>query len=214
MNAAAKAAPPAQRFGPYTHMTELHGTGDAALLEAMRRGEQDAAAALYDLYSPMLLALALRICGQQPDAEEVVLDTFMQAWRDADRYDANRATVAGWLTTIARSRALDLVRARVRRQHASDAVQQRLVDESLTSVVQPADSALEHAEAGAAVRQAVSQLSEKQRCAIEMAFYEGLTHAEIAARLMEPLGTIKTRIRLGMTRLRDTLGPFALEGHP
>ncbi|BAH37142.1 MAG TPA: RNA polymerase [Gemmatimonas aurantiaca] len=194
-------------------MTDLRIAREAALLEGMRRGEHDAAAALYDLYSPMLLALALRICGQQPDAEEVVLDTFMQAWRDAHRYDASRATVAGWLTTIARSRALDHVRARVRRQHASDAAEQRHIDEPMIATILPADSALEHAEQGAAVRRAMASLSDKQRCVIELAFYEGLTHAEIATRLMEPLGTIKTRIRLGMTRLRDALGPLAVEGH-
>ncbi|HEY0931723.1 MAG TPA: sigma-70 family RNA polymerase sigma factor [Gemmatimonas sp.] len=193
-------------------MTDLRTAREGALLEGMRRGEQEAAAALYDMYSPMLLALALRICGQQPDAEEVVLDTFMQAWRDAHRYDASRATVAGWLTTIARSRALDLVRARVRRQHATDAAQLRQVDEPMITSTPLADSVLEHAEEGAAVRRAMAQLSDKQRCVIEMAFYEGLTHAEIATRLMEPLGTIKTRIRLGMMRLRDTLGPLALGG--
>jgi RNA polymerase sigma-70 factor (ECF subfamily) len=187
---------------------------DAALIAAMARRDQAAAAQLYDRYSAMLFALALRITMRNSDAEEVVLDSFMQAWNSASTYDSARASVAGWLTTIARTRALDAVRARVRRDRVSERAATESNDDAPIAMSSSESSPIdlvEDQERGQVVGKALLQLPEKQRRVIELAFYEGLTHSEIAASLMEPLGTVKTRIRLAMLRLREVLGNSARE---
>jgi RNA polymerase sigma-70 factor (ECF subfamily) len=183
---------------------------DADLVHAMARGEEWAATALYDRTSPALYGLALRIAGQPADAEEVILETFAQAWRDAARFDASKASVIAWLTMMTRSRALDAVRARQRRDKVTDTAGQE--PDAPVAMSQPtptADIALEQAERAQAVSRALGSLPDPQRRAIELAFFEGLTHPEVAERLREPLGTVKTRIRLGMQKLRDTLARWA-----
>ena len=186
---------------------------DADLVVDMSRGLERAAAVLYDRHADVMYGLALRMVGEGADAEEVVLDAFAQAWRDAARYDASRATAAGWLTTIVRTRALDLIRARSRRAKMTDKVA-ALPDES-TSMGRrfpEADRSVLQAEEEDAISYALGALPMAQRKAIELAFYEGLTHHEVAERLREPLGTVKTRIRLGMQKLRDLLSDIAPEG--
>jgi RNA polymerase sigma-70 factor (ECF subfamily) len=127
---------------------------------------------------------------------------FAQAWRQASRYDATRGQVAAWLLTLARSRAIDRLRARRARpepladSHAADV----MVDQAVA-----ADALLVSAEQAARVRAALAALPLLQRMAIELAYYEGLTHTEIAERLEQPLGTVKTRIRTAMTKLRESL---------
>ena len=160
--------------------------------------------------------MAYRIVGQRADAEEVVLDTFAQAWRDASRFEAARGSVAGWLTTIARSRALDLVRARSRRDRITASAAADRPDSSPAMGGWRADpsSGVDHSERREQVQQALDTLSPPQRRAIELAFFEGLSQSEIAERLQEPLGTIKTRVRLGMQKLRECLRPFYFEGGP
>jgi RNA polymerase sigma-70 factor, ECF subfamily len=145
-----------------------------------------------------------------------VLEAFAQAWRDAPRFEAARGSVAGWLTMIARSRALDLVRARSRRDRITTAAASARPDAPLAmGEVRPDPSAgMDHSERRREVRQALEALSAPQRQAIELAYYEGLSQSEIAERLQEPLGTIKTRIRLGMQKLRDALRPFYFEPGP
>jgi RNA polymerase sigma-70 factor (ECF subfamily) len=168
---------------------------------------------LYDRYGQMLYAVAYRIVGQRADAEEVVLDAFAQAWREAGKFEINRGSVPGWLTTIARSRALDLVRARSRRDRITATAAADRPDSSPAMGGWKADpsSGVDLAERRAQVQQALETLSPPQRRAIELAFFEGLSQSEIAELLQEPLGTIKTRVRLGMQKLREHLRPFYFE---
>lgn len=180
---------------------------DQKLVAAMARLDERAAAQFYDKYSPQMFALAVRIVGDGADAEDVVLDAFTQAWNKASTYETDRGSVLGWLTTMTRTRALDCVRSRGRRTKAVDTASRTMGDDPV-GVAGAAVSALDYVELGEraeAVNNALTVLSGQQRNAIELAFFEGLTHTEIAERLGEPLGTVKTRIRLGMQKLRDVL---------
>ncbi len=191
-------------------------TADPDLVARAAAGDERAMAGLYDRYGQVLYGVAYRIVGERADADEVVLEAFAQAWRDASKFEAGRGSVAGWLTMIARSRALDLARARSRRDRITTAAAGARPDAPLAmGEVRPDPSAaMEHAERRQEVRQALEALSAPQRQAIELAYYEGLSQSEIAERLEEPLGTIKTRIRLGMQKLRDALRPFYFEPGP
>lgn len=185
---------------------------DHALVQAMACEDEQAAAALYDRYGAIMYGLALRMVTEPADAEEVVLDAFAQAWKDAVRFDGERGTVIGWLTTITRSRALDAIRARGRRSRTVDSAFRQLDEPAaMGEAAPPTDQAAEQVERAIAVGSAMQTLPMPQRLAIEMAFYEGMTHQEVAERLQEPLGTVKTRIRLGMLKLRDMLTAFAPE---
>jgi RNA polymerase sigma-70 factor (ECF subfamily) len=187
--------------------------GDSDLVVRAAGGDERAMAALYDRYGEVLYAVAYRIVGQRADAEEVVLDALAQAWREATRFEASRGSVAGWLTTIARSRALDLVRARTRRERITASAAAERPDSSPAMGSWPVDpsSGVDLAERRKQVQQALEALSPPQRRAIELAYFEGLSQSEIAERLQEPLGTIKTRVRLGMQKLRESLRPFYFE---
>ena len=186
---------------------------DAQLVADMAQSIERAASLLYDKHSAVMYGLALRMVGEAADAEEVVLDAFAQAWRNAARYDRSRATVVGWLTTIVRTRALDLIRARGRRVRMTESAASQTDEPTAMGqgFVAP-DRAVTDAERASAVASALGVLPDAQRRAIELAFFEGLTHHEVAERLREPLGTVKTRIRLGMQKLRDMLDGLAPEG--
>jgi len=183
--------------------------GDAAAAEAdraavsrMARGDRDALADVYDRHARLLYSLALRIVRQAADAEDVLQEVFAQVWRQASRYDVGRGTVIGWLVTLTRSRALDrLRRGRVRPQAAADETLAREVPDSSPGV----DLALVSEEQAAAVRAALEALPENQRVPLELAYYEGLSQSEIATKLDVPLGTIKTRMRQALVRLRDAV---------
>lgn len=187
---------------------------DAALLAALAARDERAAAALYDRYAPRLMAVAFRVTRSRADAEEVVLETLEQAWRQAERYERTRGSLEAWLCVIARSRAFDRVRADQRRQKRVVAMEDtpggaipEAADDSLAT-----HDAAEAAEARVLVARALAALPAAQREAVELAFYDGLSHSEVAERLGEPLGTVKTRIRMGMKKLRDLLRPLAPEG--
>jgi len=188
-------------------------TLDLELVAAMARGDERAASELYDRHASVMFGLALRMVGESADAEEVVLDAFGQAWRDAVRYDGSRGTVTGWLTTIVRTRALDLIRARGRRARLADsAAADTGAPAGMGEGFPPPDLRAVEGERASAVSAALGALPAPQRLAIELAFFEGLTHHETAERLREPLGTVKTRIRLGMLKLRDLLVAVAPGG--
>lgn len=179
----------------------------AADQDAIRRlvaGDTDALAGLYDRHARPIYSLVLRILDDQGEAEDIVQEVFSQAWKQAGRYDPARGTVAAWLLTIARSRAIDRLRSR-RAQPGSA----RAADESaIRDLPDPSlgqDAAVLTAEQVGRLRSAMSRLPLLQRMAIELAYYEGLTQSEIAERLEQPLGTVKTRIRLGLLKLRDEL---------
>ena len=188
-------------------------SGDGELVARAAHGDESAIGRLYDRYGAVLYAVAYRIVGQRADAEEVVLQAFAQAWRDAPRFEAARGSVAGWLTMIARSRALDLVRSRSRRERitATAAADRPEAPPAMGESRPDPAGAVEHDERRRQVRQALETLSPAQRQAIELAYFEGLSQSEIAERLQEPLGTVKTRVRLGMQKLRDCLRPFYFE---
>ncbi|MBC8086417.1 MAG: sigma-70 family RNA polymerase sigma factor [Phycisphaerae bacterium] len=192
--------------------TEAHYSNH--LVASMASGDERAAARLYDEFSPVLFALALRIVGERADAEEVVLDAFTQAWKNAAYYSADRSSVLSWLSMITRTRALDFLRARSRRAKAMTVASQAMGDEPIgtADAVRNAGDKLEDEERAAAVGLALHSLTCPQRTAIELSFFAGLTHLEIAERLGEPLGTVKTRIRLGMQHMRNMLGDVSTLG--
>ena len=186
---------------------------DGELVARAAAGDERAIGQLYDRYGAVLFAVAYRIAGQRAGAEEGVLEAFAQAWREAPRFEAGRGSVAGWLTTIARSRALDLVRARSRRDRltAAAAADRPGTSPAMGDFRPDPAGALDNDERRRQVRQALETLSAPQREAIELAYFEGLSQSEIAERLQEPLGTVKTRVRLGMQKLRECLRPFYFE---
>jgi len=159
-------------------------------------------AELYDRHARPIYSLALRILGDATEAEDIVQEVFSQAWKQAARYNASRGAVGAWLLTLTRSRAIDRLRAK--RARPGDVSDERVADQ-LVDAGPPADLLVLSSEQVARVRAALDELPLLQRAAIELAYYEGLTHAEIADRLEQPLGTVKTRIRLAMLKLRDVL---------
>jgi len=175
---------------------------DQAALTRMARGDQDALAELYDRRARLIFSIALRILRERADAEDVVQEVFAQVWAQAGRYDPARGAVAAWMLTVARSRAIDRLRARSGRPEVGGETH---AIESATDASAPQDLQLLSAEQVDSVRRAVNGLPMPQRAALELAYYEGLTHAEIAERLSEPLGTIKTRIRQSLIKLRESL---------
>ena len=189
-------------------------TADGELVARAAQGDERAIGQLYDRYGAVLYAVAYRIVGQRADAEEVVLEAFAQAWREAPRFEAGRGSVAGWLTMIARSRALDLVRARSRRDRITATAAAGPAGRVARDGRVPARSrrrARSRRAAAARCSRRWRRLSPPQRQAIELAYFEGLSQSEIAERLQEPLGTVKTRVRLGMQKLRECLRPFYFE---
>ena len=171
------------------------------LARALGQGDEGALAELYDRYGRAVYNLALRITRDPGMAEEISLDSFLQIWRQAARFDAHQGSLPSWLFTIARSRAIDRVRA------AGAAKRVQAEEFTPMSPTDQPDEAAALAERRRLLRQAMQTLSPAQRAALELAYYEGLSHSQIAERLGEPLGTIKTRIRQAMTVLRRALEP-------
>jgi RNA polymerase sigma-70 factor, ECF subfamily len=185
------------------HRESAAASEDLEAIRRVARGDADALAFLYDRHSRIIYSLAFRIVGDPPEAEEIVQDVFAQAWRQAERYDTSRGVVVAWLLMIARSRAIDRVRSRRGLPPlAPDG------EKGLASMADPAEGPelqTLSTEQVRNVKRALDTLPLQQRMAIQLAFYEGLTHVEIAERLEEPLGTVKTRIRLGLLKLRSAV---------
>lgn len=162
-------------------------------------------ASLFERHAPVTLGLLQRILGGRGEAEEVLQEVFLQIWMQADRYDGARSTPRGWILMLARSRALDRLR---RRESARR--REEIVGEETGETVSPLGTErLESLEVKRQVSSALGSLSPDQRRCIELAFFEGLTHTQIAERLEAPLGTVKSRILLGMNKLRQALGAHA-----
>jgi RNA polymerase sigma-70 factor, ECF subfamily len=165
--------------------------------------DQVALSQLYDRYARVIYAVAYKSLGSVEECEEVVLDVFAQVWRSADRYDAKRARVDTWLFMMARSRVLDRLRGRQRRDKVTDAV---ISLDPPTSKVSPGPAEhVEIVERRAIVTAALEGIPPEQRLVLELSYYQGLSHGEIAAQTGLALGTVKTRIRLGLEKLRVAL---------
>jgi RNA polymerase sigma-70 factor (ECF subfamily) len=176
-----------------------------SLLPAVSEGNLAAFEQLYDRHSPILYALLLRMLANPEDAQEVLQEAFVKAWNDASRYDPSRGSELAWLISIARSRGIDRIRSRkVRGDREKDAAR----DNSIRSAAVDGMAAVESAVAGEeqrAVRAALAEIPEAQRQALELAYFDGLSQSEIAEKLGVPLGTIKTRMQLGMRKMRERL---------
>lgn len=173
---------------------------DAALVERMLRRDESALAALYDRYAGMLSSLLNRILRDTQAAEEILQDIFFQLWQNASRFDAARGSLPGWLTVIARNRAI----SRLRRHNpaAGDPLPETVVIPSPSL-----ENAVSQRELMARVKSVLQNLPGEQRAALELAYFEGLTHSEIAQRTGDPLGTVKTRLRSGLETLKRNLHP-------
>lgn len=191
--------------GTQSNLTgEDQGRGQAELLAAIARGEKTALAALYDSLSRPLYSLAYRILGDDAEAKDVVQDVFLQIWRKAGTFDPVRGSVFGWAATLTRHRAVDRVRMRKRRAEILAESAADLQPSPLSGNLDSSAS-LWHQEKARAVRSALGQLAPEQQKAIELAFFSGLTQLQISAKLNEPLGTVKARIRRGLLKLKETL---------
>ncbi len=185
-----------------TAASEEERLADRAVLARMARGDQSALAELYDRRARLVYSLALRILQNDADAEDIVQEVFAQVWAQAGRYEADRGAVAAWMLTMARSRAID--RLRVKRARLETGGQAHAA-EQVADTAPAQDLQLLSTEEIAQLRAALNELPAAQRTTLELAYYEGLSHAEIAARLSEPLGTVKTRIRQAVIKLRESL---------
>jgi RNA polymerase sigma-70 factor (ECF subfamily) len=169
-----------------------------ALVQSIAAGDQLALHALYDRAHRVVFTLIMRITANRETAEELTIDVFHDVWRRAPQYDAANGTVLGWIMNQARSRAIDRLRFESRKKRSDGG------DQPADVAADPRD-VLELREEGEALRAALAALTPAERQAIETTFFGGLTHAEAAARLNQPLGTIKTRIRSGLLKLRRML---------
>lgn len=173
---------------------------DSALVERIMAGDEGALSALYDRYSGMLYAMLLRILKDTGAAEEVLQDLFLQLWRGAARFDASRGSLGGWLLVIGRNRALSRLRGRQRHEVLQD-------PEEFSFEAVPSPENLEDDAARMQLmnrlRGAMAALPPEQREAVELAYFEGMTQTEIAARTQCPLGTVKSRVRAAMQTLKQ-----------
>jgi RNA polymerase sigma-70 factor (ECF subfamily) len=173
------------------------------LVRCVATGDQWALHALYERAHRPVFTLAVRITGNRETAEELTVDVFHDVWRRASGYDPANGTVLGWIMNQARSRAIDRVRFERRKKRVNGGDGQTL----LTIDIDDGAEILELKQNGDAVRKALGVLTPGEREVIEAAFFSDLTHAEVAARLKQPLGTVKTRIRSGLQKLRGALRP-------
>jgi RNA polymerase sigma-70 factor (ECF subfamily) len=173
---------------------------DRRLAGRLAAGDDGALATVYDQYAPLVFGVAVHLVGDQATAADVCQEVFLSLWQHPDRYDPDLGSLRTWLATVARRRAIDVLRQRGRRatreeRAAADPVTPPDIEEAATALVE-----------AERVRRALVELPPDQRAAIELAYYEGLTHREMAARLGIPEGTVKSRLRLGVARLGRLLG--------
>ena len=173
-------------------------SSDDMLVSAIRSGDGHAMTQLYERYSPIVYSVALRVLGDTGAAEDILQEVFMRLWRSPDTFDATRGSLPGWLAVITRNRAIDSLRKRRPEAEITDVV---------VSIEPDLAGAAEWSRTLEKIRATLGGMPLPQRSALEMAFFEGLTHTEIAEKTGEPLGTIKTRIRAGLLTLRKAFNP-------
>jgi RNA polymerase sigma-70 factor (ECF subfamily) len=166
---------------------------DAEVIARIRSGDEGAMAVLYDRYARVVYSLALRVVSDSNAAEDILQDVFIQLWRNPQAFDGSRGSLGAWLAVISRNRAIDHLR---KQRPETD------IMETVTAVDTDLENATARNEAVEKVRAALAAMPTVQRSALEMAFFEGLTHTEIAGRTGQPLGTVKTRIRAGLQAVR------------
>ena len=176
---------------------------DKALLEQVKKGDKSAFKEIYSRFSQVAYNLALRMLRDKDDAEEVVQEIFLQVWNNAQSYDPERGALSTWILNIARSRSIDKLRKVGYRSRNVE------IDEEKVNSNVDFSSTIENREENKnVIRQALESLPENQRIAIELVYFDGLTHVEAAEKLHEPVGTIKTRIRLGVMKLKERIMPY------
>ena len=176
------------------------------LIQQVANQDRDAFSQLYDRFSTLVFTLAMRMLRVRSDAEDLLQEVFVQVWRQAQSYSAVRGSPEAWIINIARSRAIDKIRS-IRRMEKSFVLTD---DPARAESSDNVESSVAESEARMAMNSALANLPETQRRVLELAYFDGLTQTEIADRLAEPLGTIKTRMRSGIQRLRDMLGTQAV----
>jgi RNA polymerase sigma-70 factor (ECF subfamily) len=179
---------------------------DDELLALVARGDEAALGAVYDRYGGLVYTIALRVTGDRQTAEEVAQDVFQGVWQTAGSYQAGRGACAAWLVGITRHRAIDAMRSKRERARTRE---QTIEQGGFAETTGAPDPQMGDFDVRESVRSALETLPAPQRQAIELAYYGGLTRVEIAERLGEPIGTVKTRLRLGLLKLRDLLRPLA-----
>jgi RNA polymerase sigma-70 factor, ECF subfamily len=181
----------------------LRVLADEELMQLVYRGNASAFEVVYDRHVDVAFSLAYRVCGQRALAEDVVQEAFLSLWRSRARYDRNRGSVRTWTLGIVHNRAIDALRRRAVRDRGlvdDERIEERVAAPELTDVeFARRDEARE-------IREALEQLPEEQSRVIELAYFGGLTHVEIASRLNTPVGTVKGRMRLGLAKMRMALG--------
>jgi RNA polymerase sigma-70 factor (ECF subfamily) len=175
---------------------------DLTLMRSIAAGDRKAFSILYDRHAPLLFAICRRMLKDAGAAEDVLIDIFFEVWSRADRFDGSRGTPLTYLVTLTRSRAIDRQRSRSSRPAETSSAAENTAQ--ISPALDPSQS-MDANEQCAIVRAALADLEPSQREALECAFYEGLSHSEIAEKLQKPLGTVKTYIRQGLIRLRDIL---------
>jgi len=180
---------------------------DQEMIARIGRRDQDAFSTLYARLSGPLYSLAMKMLGDSAEAQDALQDVFLQIWSRAGTYDSDQSSVFSWAVLLTRSRVIDRLRARGRRLRivAGPTEEEEHGGTTDASIVESAADTAEKSDETARVRYVLTNLPSEQREAIEMAFFEHLTHHEIAARLEQPLGTIKARIRRGLLKLRERL---------
>ena len=171
-------------------------SSDSELLERISQRDETAMASLFDRYAKIVYSIALRVLHDPSEAEDVMQDVLIQVWRNASSFIAGRGSLGGWLAVVARNKAIDVLR----RRHPSDPVDEVTLPASLDLASEAERNTLMEK-----LRSIIQELPPEQQKSLQLAFFEGLTHSEIAEKTGDPLGTVKTRIRLALISLRKAL---------
>jgi RNA polymerase sigma-70 factor (ECF subfamily) len=186
-----------------SRQADARALADEELMQLVRQGDANAFEVVFDRHSGAAFSLAYRMCGRQAMAEDIVQEAFVSLWRSGARYDATRGSVRTWVLTVARNRAIDVLRregARGGRDVGQEGAAERVPSPELT------DAEVERRDEARQVRKALGELPAEQRKVIELAYFGGFTHSQIADMLALPSGTVKGRMRLGLTKMRLELG--------
>jgi len=190
-----------------TRPERLSQEQESVLLRRLKSHDEQALGELYELYAPWVFGLALRILQDDGEAEEVLSDVFVQVWDHIDQHDARRGPLAPWVLSITRNRALDALRRRRRWWRKAERWERARTAEAGNELAapDPAEAAIPGWPVHQEVHQALASLPEEQRRVVLLAYFEGLTHSEIARRTGQPLGTVKTRLRIAQAKLAEAL---------